>query len=562
MRRQNASTWLTNTYANIPLALARLRDLRFPNGENIRFGDGPRRSGESYSAYEIAYAIGQREGDSKLQQIFGGLINLGIAQGKYNRAKPQGPASGASVYLGPLQLLWFTPEVSGKMVVTAPRATDELPFVGAVLQRNFSPDQNATHAMMAVVSGGHHVHGHASGMALELYGAGQVLGANAGKGTYTTDEHENYRRIFAAYNSVIVNGASRSEGGWVNLGINTVEKISLEPTVGALPVSPNHSFTLTRFADDRGDGAKAKQERLVGIVRTSATTGYYVDVFRSQSALPNQFHDYLYHNFGDALDLTSADRPLTLAASPDRFVPVTGARWAQNRTYLYPGWHVFKSAQTSAPTAEDVTVQFTATKLLPAPAHMRLFIPGAVGREYSSALAPVTKEAPAPYDKSPTPVLVIRQRGEAWTHPFAVIYEPSSDSDQSGRIQSVTALGDDAKFSGLKVVSKIDGHIVTQLIVVLPSADGVFEDTALGIFFRGRYAVIGLDDHDECTSLYAGEGTRLAYKGIELVSASGAVTASFAQLAGSTTTLTATSSALLTLPDGRRFKSRAPGAAP
>jgi len=252
MQRQGAMSELPANYVNVPLSLARLGEMRFPNGGNIRFGDGPRSGGGAYASYEIAYALGLRTGNTNLQQTFGGLINLGIAQGKYDRATPRGNDSGASANLGQLQLLWFAPEVSGQMTAPAIKTTDELPFVGAVLQRNFSPDKNPDHAFMAVVSGGSHVHSHASGMTLELYGLGEVLGTDSGKGSYGNVEHENYRRLFAAFNCVIVNGASRSDGGWANLGLNTVQKVALEPTVGALPVSANNSFTLTSFVDDKG----------------------------------------------------------------------------------------------------------------------------------------------------------------------------------------------------------------------------------------------------------------------------------------------------------------------
>jgi hypothetical protein len=486
------------------------------------------------------------------------LINLGITQGKYDRAQPRGQTTGASVYLGPLQLLWFAPAIAGQMNAPAPRTTDELPFAGAVLQRNLSPDGDPAHALMAVVSGGSHVHSHASGMALELYGAGQVLGANAGKGTYTTDEHENHRRLFAAYNCVIVNGASRSDGGWVNLGIDTVRPLALEPAVGATPVSPNHSFTLTTFRDNQGPGAKARQERLVGLVRTSPATGYYVDVFRSESARPDQFHDYVYHNIGDTLELTAADQPLPLTASPDRFVPVAGASWARNRTYLFPGWHVFKSARTSAPVANDVSVLFPARKLSAASAHMRLFIPGAAGREYSAALAPVTKEAPSPYDKAPTPVLIIRQRGAAWTRPFAVLYEPWSGDVTNASIRSVTSLGDRTSFSGFKVVSRIAGRPSTQYVLVLPTATSVYDDASLGLSFRGRYAVITVDGAGACTSLYLGEGSKLSYRGLTLSSTTGATTAASAELAGQAPTLIATHPVELILPGGQRRSSVAP----
>ncbi|MEO6246496.1 MAG: hypothetical protein ABIQ12_13765, partial [Opitutaceae bacterium] len=406
--------------------------------------------------------------------------------------------------------------------------------------------------LMAVVSGGAHVHSHASGMALELYGAGHVLGTAAGKGTYTTDDHENHRRLFAAYNSVIVNGASRSDGGWVNLGINTVEKVVLEPAVGAAPVSPHHSFTLTRFADDRGPGAKAQQERLVGLVRTSATTGYYVDVFRSRSALPEQFHDYLYHNIGDSLALATTDGPLKLADSPNRFLPVAGAKWDRNRSYLFPGWHVFKAAKSSSPFPGDVSALFTASKLEPSPSSMRLFIPGAEGREYSQALAPVTKEASAPYDHAPTPVLVIRQRGEAWTRPFTVVFEPFAGDEKSGGVQSATALRGPAGFAGFKVMSKVNGATLTQYVLVQPEATSAWADEKLGLTFTGRYAVVTLNDRNECTALYLGEGSSLAYHGATLRSASGAPTAAATDLSGAQLTVTANAPAELILPGGRR----------
>ncbi len=545
-RRQNPPARLSANYANIPLSLARLSDFRFPSGENIRFGDSPRRGGGgSLQSCEIAYSLALWDGDEKLQELFGGILARGMADGKYNRT---------SSARGALPLLWYAPEINVPPAAASapPRTTDELPFVGAVLQRNFSPDKKNDHALMAVVLGGSHVHGHASGMSLELFGSGRVLGTPAGKGTYTTDEHENYRRLFAAYNCVIVNGASRSEGDWVNLGISQVQPVVLEPAIGALPVSRNHSFTLTSFKDDKGPGAKARQERLVGIVRTSPTTGFYVDVFRSSSTLPNQFHDYLYHNIGDVPTLATASGELKLTPSPERYLPVANAKWERNRSYLFPGWHVFKDAKTSARMADDVTVDFGASKLTPAPLNMRLFIPGAAGREYSQSLAPATKDAPAPYNHAPTPVLVVRQHGEAWTHPFAVIYEPFAGDRNSGSIQNVTALGDEAGFAGLKVVSRINGQSLTKYVLVQPEVDSVFEDVKLGITFTGRYAVISVNDRDECTALYLGEGSRLRFQGYDLHAVAAGATAAFAEISGDTATVTALAPIELTLTSGRR----------
>ncbi|MEO7413884.1 MAG: hypothetical protein ABIZ81_11050 [Opitutaceae bacterium] len=551
VRRQKSASQLPASFVNIPLSLVRLADFRFPNGENIRFGDGPRRGGGGGAqSLEIAYAMAQRDGDATLRQEFGSVLARNLVQGKYDRTESARDA---------LPLLWYAPEIVADPAAPARlRTTDELPFVGAVLQRNLSPDKNPVHAFMAVVSGGAHVHSHATGMTLELYGAGHVLGTAAGKGTYTTDEHENYRRLFAAANSVIVNGTSRSSGGWVNLGIDTVRPVALEPAVGAAPVSPNYSFTLTRFADQQLGGTTAPQERLVGLVRTSASTGYYVDVFRSHTDQPSQFHDYLWHNLGDQAVITAGEGKLKLSAAPDRFVPAAGTAWKRNQTYLYPGWHFFKQAQASAPFAGDVTVDFTAGKLAGGPAHMRLHIPGQPGREYAQALALETKEAPVPYDHAPTPVLVVRQQGEAWARPFAVVFEPFAGSEKSARIQSATALTGPAGFAGFKVISKINGATLTQYVLVQPEPASVWQDAALGVTFTGRYAVVTLNERDECTALYLGEGSSLTYRGTKLRSVSGAPTAASAEINGPAATVTAGSPAELTLSNGQQHRSAPP----
>jgi len=85
---------------------------------------------------------------------------------------------------------------------------------------------------------------------------------------------------------------------------------------------------------------------------------------------------------------------------------------------------------------------------------MNLFIPGNKQRTYTKVLAPKTFAAPEPYDELPTPTLIIRQKGEAWTNPFAVIYEPTFDRKSKDGIQTVTKLETDGIFKGFKIISK------------------------------------------------------------------------------------------------------------
>ena len=142
---------------------------------------------------------------------------------------------------------------------------------------------------MSFVGGADHVHSHASGMSMEIYGMGEVMGAKSGTGTYTTALHENYYRLFASNNTVIVNGASRGEGGWENIAINTVQTVAMEPQPFASAVSPDFSFTCSSFVDDKGTLAEGTQQRTMALIRTSPTSGYYVD------RVPFQVHRHQPH---------------------------------------------------------------------------------------------------------------------------------------------------------------------------------------------------------------------------------------------------------------------------
>ena len=177
----------------------------------------------------------------------------------------------------------------------------------------------------------------------------------------------------------------------------------MEPMPREEPVSPDYSFSQTSFVDDKGDKAEAIQERTLALIRTSATTGFYVDVFRSKSKLPNEYHDYLYHNIGDKLEFLNSD--LKLNPAPERYKANAKLPWKQNRQYRHPGWHFFDEVYSSSVYTTDVKAQFFAEQLENAPVRMKLHIPGFSNREYTKVMAPPTFEAPDPYVSQSTPSL-------------------------------------------------------------------------------------------------------------------------------------------------------------
>ncbi len=519
LTKMNPSLHLGNKYPQIPLALTTPYYLTYPNkDETILFGDGHRKFHTDYESFEMAYYLGTLENSDKLKKEFGALINSGINGKEYTRGKLGKRGSSSEVYHDPLPLLWFVPTIEGEVKDYPLPATDELPFAGIVLQRNFSPTKNEKDALMCVVAGGSHVHGHASGMNIELYGRGYVLGPKAGRGTYTTELHENYYRLFAGHNTVIVNGESQTEGSWAALGTNRVQKVAVEPAVLELPISPNYSFSTTKFIDDKGDKAEATQERTLGIVRTSPSTGFYIDIFKSKSTLPNQFHDYIYRNLGEKLDFEASDSKLLLHADADRYMASASKPWLNNKYAKHPGWHYFKDVETSNSYSNNISALFTAEKLGKQPVKMKLFITGNENREYTKVKSLVSTDAPKPYSGNEIPTLVIRQKGEAWSKPFAVVYEPFEGNENKGSVQSVEDIIQNNQFKGLKIKSLIEGKNITQYALILESPDAIFEDKKMGISFKGRYAILTFNEKENLKAVYMGEGKNLMFKKVKITS--------------------------------------------
>ncbi len=495
LNKYDPSLKLGVKHSNVLHALPRLDYFVYPNHEIVRWGDGHRHAHVPYEAYDDAYAVSKIDGLTEIQNKFAPLINRAISKGKYKRESTEA-------------LFWYDGSFDNASTNVDLSRTDRVYHAGIVLQRNLSSTNNPKDGLMCFVGGAHMVHGHAEGMNIELYGEGQVLGVDNGRNRYGVDLHENYSRIFAAHNTVIVNGSSQGEGGWVNLKINKIQLIAMEPEVGKTGVSPYHSFSQTSFEDDKGDKAEATQERTLALIRTSPTTGYYVDVFRSKSRLPNEYHDYLYHNIGDKLTFENAD--LDFQKTPERYMANADAPWQRNKVYRHPGWHFFEDVNTSKSYTSDVKATFQTKKLSEGDIFMQLHIPGFENRTYTKVMAPTTFESPEPYDRLSTPTLVIRNEGEAWDNPFVVVFEPFNENE-SATIKSVEKLEENGIYKGLKIVSRVASKKMTQYVLTQSKGE-IYSNEGLKLYFEGTFAVITIDEYQRLHSIYIGEGKRLTFK--------------------------------------------------
>jgi len=216
------------------------------------------------------------------------------------------------------------------------------------------------------------------------------------------EQLDHYFRLYAGNNTVVVNGTSHGldEGSWkgkANVWQNTVVNIAAEPKHLEDGLAEEFSFATQFLADTVNN---ATQERTLSTIRTSDTTGYYFDLFRSKSNDTNKFHDYIYHNIGDKTHIFDSDNQTLPLQKTDRYQNDIG------EVVKSPGWRYFEDTKTTATTDNALKVRFDIEY---DDRYMHLFVPEGVSRAYTKALAPPTREAKNGYVDKKTQVLAIRR---------------------------------------------------------------------------------------------------------------------------------------------------------
>ena len=140
-------------------------------------------------------------------------------------------------------------------------------------------------------------------------------------------------------------------------------------------------------------------------------------------------------------------------------------------------------------------------------------MPAGIAREYTKAIGPATYEALNGYESKKTQIIAVRQQGEAWDRPYVAVFEPSKNATSS--VQSVDHLYVGTKVVGAKVVSDVDGNVITDYIISNPESNSSFTLASPSIEFTGRFAVVRVES--DSVTLYIGQGEKLSFNSVELL---------------------------------------------
>ena len=533
--RYRDSLNLVNTHRSTLKGAFLYQNMKYPNKTAaIRMGDSRRvKKISCENLYLKVLAIAHR----RSMNVYKNLAIQRI-QGLYNDEQSFIPSieNQGLEWENPTKLFWgIDIDLENHSETVEYHSSAKFPHAGIGVLRNYNCENREEHGLMGFIGGAHYVHSHLTGIEMELYGSGMVMGAGSGdpkaSSTRSSDVYRNYHRIYAGHNTVIVNGDSKGThpGSWKWDNILYQDKseiIGIEPEINMdqtnsdgpfYPVSDNFSFVTVELDDKVND---ALQQRTLSIIRTSETTGYYLDIFRSKSNGVNNFHDYIYHNYGEQLSLTSGGSTITNgigSTDQTRYSSDLNTVWSYTTTSSafidFPGWQYFNNLNASDQTTQSITGQFDVDKI---GASMYFKIPPGVNRDYTACIAPPILETESDYKAEQSDpakndsaqVLVIRQYGEAWNRPFILAFEPSKSNST---LQSMEHLMTDSLIVGAKITSRVNGVNIVDFVINHDNNTQTFTSNEEEIEFTGRFGIVrkyqSIDGQDSLTGLYIGEGS-------------------------------------------------------
>ncbi len=471
-----------------------------PNKTTTAFGDNGYATID-FAMYETLLAIYHRRNDVEKERVLMSVIRDQIAEGLYDRER------GSSLY----KLFTYVDEIDME-------ADEEnnffstvfyTPNVNLTIQRNGMDEEQG---LMVVNSGTGFNHGHSNGINLELYGKGYPLGVDKARGTsYWVADHAEYYSKTISHNTVLVDGVSDNTSPRQQPGEESVahkmnscfpecnQKDAADPYT--LSYIDNQFLESTTVSDQR---------RLNGIVRTSPTSGYYVDIFRSRRQDgKDERHEYLYHNSGQSLTLFGEDgAALQLMKSSD--LTSAGGK-VKGYDYLTEKQEIAYSGDFKGTFELNMGAEKGDVR-------MDVWMEGEQGRKLFSVKTPrslkgLGDDIPKEIGDMEIPAMIVRQSGEAWNRPFVAIFEPYTSAE--GRsIESVSYFGAaDPDLVGIKVVSQGGRE---EFIFNSTDESKLFDVKSIDAQSQAIYSVISKSG-DKLNYLFMGQGRVLKSEGYEIL---------------------------------------------
>lgn len=439
-------------------------------GNVIVFGDG-RGGAVGFPIFENMLTYFTLRGDTLHASLMASAIQRGIDVGSYSRNNTNWK-----------NLLRFVPLPKKPKPFSSPMRMSWSPTHMMITMKNGN-DPNTQ--LMACLYGGGLGNKHMSpnGLAMQLYGLGWALGPDcSGYESYWSPDY-NYHQSPTGSNTIAP--------GYMR-GLITIN--SMEPYV------PEKCYTDTcalspwcQFADV----SAAEKRRQLAIIRTSDSTGFYVDIFRSRQ----MNNDYIYHNLGEELSISSQRRNIDMANIDSIVCPITPSADDKLAKMLQLGYKYFKSPQM-AKVDKDFSADWTLSN---DNIHMTMWMAGNKNREIYTTNPPKAAHSTTIGRKAPTPAVIVRQNGiDGFSHPYIAVFEPWKSGHKT--IDSISVLKKDTSFVAIYVHESIPSNS-SQIIL---SATDSKKHEVNGIKFCGTFAVVSKKD-DVVQYLYLGYGTHLSY---------------------------------------------------
>ncbi|MDR1723847.1 MAG: heparinase II/III-family protein [Tannerella sp.] len=479
---------LLDTFPIIKKAVPATAQYLFPNGRVTAFGDAkyvPLRG----QTFEMMIALHRKYSERADEQRLTATLRKLIDDGFYNR----NARSLFAMFFYVDKLM----DVPSKEVNYKDLQSDFFyaPNVSWLIQRNEADDP--ANAIVLTLTGAYGNHAHANGISLELYGKGLMLAPESSYGeTYGTRDNQEYYARFPAHNTVCVDGIS--DYGMMRSNYPYTLLASYPAHGERLTKQEKVTFARVSLIEPK---TNARQERLTSIVRTSPTTAFTVDIFRSaRTDGKDRKHEYFYHSMGGDIGVYDADSQVIAMSQTEELSSASGDM---------KGYDYFADKQ-SVIYNKDFKVSFNIPLETQPGVVVDMWMKGFEGRTVFTAKAPKSNafgkgSVPDELLDKPLPTLIVRQDGEAWKRPFVAVYYPRFEDEPT---PCISYFGDNEDVNGVAVKSQSLNR--TDYIFNGDSnSDGVaFTHGDMG--FKGIYAVVGETRGGAPDFLFLGDGQSLS----------------------------------------------------